>query len=146
MGDVVGQAVGRWRQGPEVVAVVSLGDAVHAGEPPEEMIGRAVLLDDEHDVLDRPSRVERGRVRALGSARREEIGRVAGAWRVLARRREDDEAQQRSHRAGESHRSVMLREGSVPTGRTLAVLDPWPLRCSAAGTMTSRIDPFEKDL
>ena len=111
MRDVVGQAVGRTREGPEVVAVVSLGDAVHAGEPPEHVIRRPVLLDHEHDVLDRPSCVERGCVGALGSSRREQIGRVAGNRRILTRRRQDDEAHQRCHPAEESHRSVMLRDG-----------------------------------
>ena len=139
MRDVLGEPVERGCEGAQLVAVVAFGDTVDAREPAEQVIRGPVLLDDEHDVLDRPTRVEDRCVGALRPPGREEVRRVPRTGRVLAGGREEHETENRSHGASESHPAMLL------DGTRRAILERAGSRI-AAGTMTDRTDPFEKDL
>ena len=104
------EPVGRSRERPQFVAVHALRHAVHAREAAEEVIRRAVLLDDEDHVLDRPPRVERGRVGAVRATGREEIGRLVRLRRVLARGGEEREREDRDGQPERDEHRPMLRE------------------------------------
>src|SRR5205807_4997226 len=116
----------------DAVAEPSGGGAVRTREAAEHLVERAVLLDDEHDVLDGPPRVEPGRV---------DVRRVREARGVAVDHRERRHRRQQRDAGDEwpgSRARGGTHGGSVPALRRLLRADA---AAAAASAATEIADP-----